>query len=90
MHSSPSASSRHAEAGCTSVSASRSLVVKHSGLALLSQVIPHPMIRTGVPSGGVAEAIPGARLVLFDGMAHDLPEALWDDIVGELKSNFAA
>jgi pimeloyl-ACP methyl ester carboxylesterase len=43
------------------------------------------------PSGGraIARAIPGARLVLFDGMAHDLPEALWDDIVGELKSNFA-
>ncbi|CDO09668.1 alpha/beta hydrolase [Mycolicibacterium cosmeticum] len=44
------------------------------------------------PSGGraIARAIPGARLVLFDGMAHDLPEALWDDIVGELKSNFAS
>lgn len=43
------------------------------------------------PSGGraIARAIPGARLVLFDGMAHDLPEALWDDIVGELKPNFA-
>jgi hypothetical protein len=27
--------------------------------------------------------------VLFDGMAHDLPEALWDDIVGELKTTFA-
>ncbi len=29
------------------------------------------------PSGGraIARAIPGARLVLFDGMAHDLPEA---------------
>jgi hypothetical protein len=22
-------------------------------------------------------------------MAHDLPEALWDDIVGELKTTFA-
>jgi len=43
------------------------------------------------PSGGraVARAIEGARLVLFDGMGHDLPEELWDDIVGELKSNFA-
>ena len=44
------------------------------------------------PSGGraIARAIPGARLVLFDGMGHELPEALWDDIVGELKSNFSA
>ena len=43
------------------------------------------------PSGGraIARAIPGARLVLFDGMGHDLPEALWDDIVGELKTTFA-
>lgn len=43
------------------------------------------------PAGGraVAKAIPGARLVLFDGMGHDLPEPLWDDIVGELKTTFA-
>ena len=44
------------------------------------------------PSGGrsIARAIPGARLVLFDGMGHELPEPLWDDIVGALKSNFSA
>ncbi|MGV0799455.1 alpha/beta hydrolase, partial [Mycolicibacterium elephantis] len=30
------------------------------------------------------------RLVLYDGMGHDLPEPLWDDIVGELKTNFFA
>jgi pimeloyl-ACP methyl ester carboxylesterase len=43
------------------------------------------------PSGGraVARSIGRARLVLFDGMAHDLPEPLWDDIVGELKTTFA-
>ncbi|TPG34274.1 alpha/beta fold hydrolase [Mycolicibacterium hodleri] len=43
------------------------------------------------PSGGraVAKAIRRSRLVLFDGMAHDLPEPLWDDIVGELKTTFA-
>lgn len=43
------------------------------------------------PSGGrsIASAIPNARLALYDGMAHDLPEALWDDIVGELKTTFA-
>lgn len=43
------------------------------------------------PSGGraIAEAIPGARLVLFDGMGHDLPEPLWDDIIGELTATFA-
>jgi pimeloyl-ACP methyl ester carboxylesterase len=43
------------------------------------------------PFGGraIARAITGARLVLFDGMAHDLPRELWDDIVGELKTTFA-
>ena len=43
------------------------------------------------PFGGraIARAIRGARLVLFDGMGHELPEQLWDDIVGELKTNFA-
>ncbi|MGB3353183.1 MAG: alpha/beta hydrolase [Mycobacterium sp.] len=43
------------------------------------------------PSGGraIARAITGARLVLFDGMGHELPEPLWDDIVGELTTTFA-
>jgi len=43
------------------------------------------------PTGGrsIARAIPGARLVLFDGMGHDLPEPLFDDIVGELATTFA-
>jgi pimeloyl-ACP methyl ester carboxylesterase len=42
------------------------------------------------PFGGkvVARTIPGARLVLFDGMGHDLPEELWDDITGELTTTF--
>lgn len=44
------------------------------------------------PSGGqaIARAIENARLVLFDGMGHELPEPLWDDIIGELKTTFAA
>jgi len=44
------------------------------------------------PFGGraVARAIKGARFVLYDGMAHDLPRELWDDIIGELKTTFAA
>jgi pimeloyl-ACP methyl ester carboxylesterase len=43
------------------------------------------------PSGGkaIAKLIPNARLVMFDGMGHELPEPLWDDIVGELKTTFA-
>jgi len=43
------------------------------------------------PFGGraIARAINGARLVLFDGMGHELPRELWDDIIGELKTTFA-
>jgi pimeloyl-ACP methyl ester carboxylesterase len=43
------------------------------------------------PSGGraIAKAIRRARLVTYPGMGHDLPEPLWDDIVGELKTTFA-
>ena len=43
------------------------------------------------PFGGraVARAIDGARLVLFDGMGHDLPQQLWDRVISELTSNFA-
>ncbi|HEY7052625.1 MAG TPA: alpha/beta hydrolase [Mycobacterium sp.] len=42
------------------------------------------------PGGGraVAKAIPGARLVTYEGMGHDLPEQLWDEIIGELKTTF--
>jgi pimeloyl-ACP methyl ester carboxylesterase len=43
------------------------------------------------PSGGraVARAIEDARLVLFDGMGHELPEQLWDRVIGELTATFA-
>ena len=37
-------------------------------------------------SGGraTAGAVPGARLVTFPGMGHDLPEALWAAFVSEI------
>ncbi|MDD4867563.1 MAG: alpha/beta hydrolase [Mycobacterium sp.] len=42
-------------------------------------------------SGGraIARAINDARLVLFDGMGHDLPQQLWDQVIGVLTSHFA-
>jgi pimeloyl-ACP methyl ester carboxylesterase len=42
-----------------------------------------PMIR---PKGGraTAGAIPGARLVIYPGMGHDLPSALWPSILDEI------
>ena len=36
----------------------------------------------------VARAINGARLVLFDGMGHDLPQQLWDRVIDALTNNF--
>lgn len=33
-----------------------------------------------------ADAIPGARLVTYPGMGHDLPRALWPDIVTEITT----
>jgi pimeloyl-ACP methyl ester carboxylesterase len=39
------------------------------------------------PSGGraVAEAIPGAQLLLIPGMGHDLPPELWDTFAGVIR-----
>ncbi|MCE1177994.1 MAG: alpha/beta fold hydrolase [Micrococcales bacterium] len=42
--------------------------------------------------GGVttAEAVPGARIVRFPGMGHDLPEGLWPQIVAEIVAHARA
>ncbi|MFN2615718.1 MAG: alpha/beta fold hydrolase [Thermoleophilaceae bacterium] len=39
-------------------------------------------------SGGraTAEAVPGAELVVFDGMGHDVPRALWPEITDRIAS----
>jgi pimeloyl-ACP methyl ester carboxylesterase len=41
------------------------------------------------PAGGreTAAAIPGARLVMIDGMGHDLPRDAWDRIVDAITAN---
>jgi pimeloyl-ACP methyl ester carboxylesterase len=41
------------------------------------------------PDGGeaTAKAIPGAKLVLIEGMGHDLPIELYERVVGEIKAN---
>jgi pimeloyl-ACP methyl ester carboxylesterase len=40
------------------------------------------------PAAGraTAEAIPGARLRIFEGMGHDLPRALWPEFVDEIAA----
>ena len=57
-----------------------------AGLRMRTLVIhgeQDPIIR---PKGGraTARAIPGARLVTYPGMGHDLPAALWPSIADEL------
>ena len=62
--------------------------------ALEDLVVPTTVIHGSAdvlirPSGGraTAKAIPGAHLKIFDGMGHDLPQALWPEFVDELASN---
>jgi pimeloyl-ACP methyl ester carboxylesterase len=40
-------------------------------------------------SGGqaTAEAVPGAKLITYPGMGHDMPEALWDDFADAIAAN---
>jgi pimeloyl-ACP methyl ester carboxylesterase len=42
------------------------------------------------PSGGhaTADAIPGATLTILPGMGHDIPPALYDEVIGALVENF--
>ncbi|GAA3441584.1 alpha/beta fold hydrolase [Planomonospora venezuelensis] len=44
-----------------------------------------------LPGGtATADAVPGAKLVTFPGMGHDLPRALWPEIVGAIADLTAA
>ena len=47
--------------------------------------------RLVMPSGGraTARAIGGSRLVVIPGMAHDLPPALWDQVIEEIEHTAA-
>ena len=44
------------------------------------------------PSGGkaTAKAIPGARLKTVEGMGHDLPRPLWDELIGAIAEHARA
>jgi pimeloyl-ACP methyl ester carboxylesterase len=45
-----------------------------------------------MPSGGraTAAAIPGARLLMLDGMGHDMPRELWPQIIEAIRQTAAA
>jgi pimeloyl-ACP methyl ester carboxylesterase len=53
--------------------------------ALVISGADDPLIK---PSGGrdTARAIPGARFISYPGMGHDLPAALWPQIIGEITA----
>ena len=63
-----------------------------AGLAVPTLVLhgeDDPLIQ---PEGGraTAAAIPGARLVTYPGMGHDLPQALWPALVEEITTHARA
>ena len=43
------------------------------------------------PSGGraTARAIPGAKLMIIEGMGHDLPRALWPRLIDAIATHAA-
>src|SRR6185295_8635090 len=59
------------------------------GLHVPTVVIHGTKDRLVSPSGGraTAKAIPGARLVMIDGMGHDLPRGAWPQIIGAIVEN---
>jgi pimeloyl-ACP methyl ester carboxylesterase len=59
------------------------------GVTAPTVVIHGTRDRMVMPSGGreTARAIPGARLVMIEGMGHDLPRGAWDEIIGAMLAN---
>jgi pimeloyl-ACP methyl ester carboxylesterase len=55
-----------------------------------STLVIHGLLdRLVKPSGGIAtaKAVPGARLVMYPDMGHDLPPPRWDEIAEEIGDN---
>lgn len=67
----------------------RSRALRKSSVPTL--VIHGSADRLVFPRGGrhTAKVTPGARLRIYDGMAHDLPEQLWPRFADEIASNAA-
>ena len=59
------------------------------GVTAPTLVIHGTQDRLVLPSGGLAtlEAIPGARLLMFNDMGHDLPHTRNDEIIAAVKDN---
>jgi pimeloyl-ACP methyl ester carboxylesterase len=62
-----------------------------AGVRLPTVVIHGTRDRMVRPSGGraTAQAVPGARLVMIDGMGHDLPRGTWPQMIDAIAANAA-
>ncbi len=60
-----------------------------AGVTAPTLVIHGSADRLVFPRGGraTAQAVPDAKLRVFDGMAHDLPEQLWPQFAAEIEAN---
>lgn len=72
--------------------ASRSRAKRLRGVTVPTTVIHGKLDRLVPISGGraTAKAIPGAKLIAVDEMGHDLPRAMWPEILGAIEANAAS
>jgi pimeloyl-ACP methyl ester carboxylesterase len=73
------------------VVADRNRAKRLRGITAPTLVIQGKNDKLATPSGGkaVARAIRGARLMMIDGMGHDLPRALWPQFIDAIVANAA-
>ena len=68
----------------------RAIAPRRSVPVAVPTVVIHGSVDPLVPPVGgelTAEAIPGAQLVMVEGMGHDLPEGVWSMVVESIVSN---
>src|SRR5438876_1221229 len=56
------------------------------GMIAQAMVIGHPALVPVEAGLNTAEAVPGAELLVVDGMGHDLPRAVWPSIVDRISA----
>ena len=75
----------------TAVSLSGCLVTTVVGAAVdVTETAVKTVVEVPIAVGrAVAAAIPGAELVLIEGMGHDLPPGLWDQLADCIVTNIS-
>ena len=74
------------------ITASGNRTSKLRGIAAPTLVIHGSVDKMVRPSGGraTAQAIPGARLMMIEGMGHDLPRGVWPQIIDAVSEHARA